>query len=230
MQLGLQPAEREKLKRVGIAGMLDPIALGHLRSISELRTYLAVADEVWQAFLQVIGDPGDDFRPLAALPRLVVVEAVSKTVLSSGLALSPVQAAQVGLMWRSARMVVHLRAGGVADEFQDIDPWSPGTTGIPSAGPSDGAPKAGTGVKEKVLKMASLVDQSDESEFLPAEPMMIQTWSQHYVDIMGAPPEEEEEPTDAQMGACAIGGRIILAQRDAGPAKPPAVDFVLAGV
>ena len=60
--------------------MLDPIALGHLRSVSELRTYLALADEVWQAFLQVVGDPGDDFRPLAALPRLVVVEAVSKWI------------------------------------------------------------------------------------------------------------------------------------------------------
>ena len=174
--------------------MLDPVALGHLRSVTDLQTYLALTDEVWQAFLQVIGDPGGDFRPLAALPRLVVVEAVSKTVLPSGLALSPVQAAQVGLMWRSARMVVHLRAGGVAEEFQDVDPWSPG-------GRADGAPKTGSSVKEKVLKMASLVDQSDESEFLPAEPMMIQAWSQHYVDIMGAPPEEEEEPTDAQMGA-----------------------------
>ena len=56
-------------------------------------------------------------------------------------------------------------------------------------------------MKERVLKMATLVDQADESELLPPTPMQVDTWTQSYINIMGAPPQEEEEPTGAQLAA-----------------------------
>eukprot|EP00439_Symbiodinium_sp_Y106_P048834 s2768_g6.t1 len=47
--------------------------------------------------------------------------------------------------------------------------------------------------------MASLVDQTDESELLPPDHATVQTWLQRYTLAMGAAPEEEEEPTEAQL-------------------------------
>lgn len=49
--------------------------------------------------------------------------------------------------------------------------------------------------------MSSLLDQSDESELLPQTQTKIHEWCQRYITLMGAAPEEEEEPTDHQMTA-----------------------------
>lgn len=45
------------------------------------------------------------------------------------------------------------------------------------------SPKA-SGVKEHVLKMASLLDQTDESEFVPAPADQVQAWAQRYVNTI----------------------------------------------
>ena len=63
-------------------------------------------------------------------------------------------------------------------------------------------------VKESVLKMAALVDQTDESELLPPDNNQIQTWMQRYTLVMGGPPEEEEEPTAAQLAG--LHKRVIV--------------------
>ena len=75
--------------------------------------------------------------------------------------------------------------------FIDIDPR-------PSATPK--ASPAVQSVKESVLKMSSLLDQTVDSELLPPKPEMVQLWVQRYTLTMGAPPEEEE-PTEAQLAA-----------------------------
>ena len=58
-------------------------------------------------------------------------------------------------------------------------------------------------VKEKVLKMSSPIYQSDDSELLPPATSKINTWLQNYQSIMGAMPEEAEEPSPNQLAALA---------------------------
>ena len=72
-------------------------------------------------------------------------------------------------------------------DFQDIDPLQEPVAAEPTRQSST------TGsVKEKVLKMSSLIDQSDDSELLPPATCEINTWLQSYHSIMGAMPEEAE--------------------------------------
>lgn len=50
-----------------------------------------------------------------------------------------------------------------------------------------GVPKSSP-VKDRVLKMSSLVDQADDSELLPADKDEVKKWMGAYVSLMGAPP------------------------------------------
>ena len=198
--------------------MLDPNALAGLSTINDLLGYLHVPDPVWNSFISIVGDPVNDVRLLAALPRFVLVQALGQAVLPDGTSISPIQAAQVGLVWRSAKMMSHLRAGGVPEEFIDIDPWEPDKTrSREEASASTVAPKTTASLKEKVLKMASVIDQTDESEFAPAEALLVQGWNQHYVNVMGAHPEEDEDATDEQLAG--------LFKRVREQDKSPYVDF-----
>ena len=72
-------------------------------------------------------------------------------------------------------------------------------------------------VKESVLKMASLVDQTDESELLPPDASLVQTWLQRYTLTKGGPPEEEDDPTTLQL--VALRKRVVQLQ------QAPHVDF-----
>ena len=93
--------------------------------------------------------------------------------------------------------MVAFRVGLSADEFQDDDPWE-GPRGKTAEGvTSAGVPST---VKDKILKMSALIDQADESELVPTSDE-VDGWLQNYVNVMGAPPEEEEEPTAAQLAA-----------------------------
>ena len=180
--------------------MLDPHALASLRSINDLLGYLNVPDEIWNAFTAIVGDPVNDVRLLAALPRFVVVQALGQAILPDGNSISPIQAAQVGLVWRSSRMMAHIRAGGNPEEFTDVDPWEPDKSKEKAElAPKSTNSKSTATLKEKVLKMAAVIDQTDESEYAPADASAIQGWNQLYVNIMGAHPEEDEDATDEQL-------------------------------
>ena len=89
------------------------------------------------------------------------------------------------------------------DQFQDVDPWAEaltrggqaqGTLPVATTAPS-------TSVKERVLKMSNVLDQADDSEVVPAPQGDIDRWMAAYVAVMGAPPPEEEEPSEAQLSA-----------------------------
>ena len=169
-----------------------------LTNLQELRTLIGVPDPVWTGFIHQVGDPGNNIQHLAALPSYVVAGACSAASLADGTPFHPINATQVGLMWRVARKTIYLRNGGDEDNFVDEEPWdNPRHT--PPAVPDPSS--KGAAVKEHVLKMASLVDQADESELMPASLDKVQEWSQRYVSVMGAGPEEEEEATDSQLAA-----------------------------
>ena len=78
-------------------------------------------------------------------------------------------------------------------------------------------PSAGSaGVKEKVLKMGTLIDQSDDSELLPPSAVEVNNWLQNYHTVMGAMPEEaasahsQKTDTDSQCRCEDLGplGRV----------------------
>ena len=132
----------------------------------------------------------------------------------------------MGLVWRNARWIVHLHGGGSPDTFVDKDPWTPdatpgpldGTVGATGAG-GGGAPSGSVAVssKDNVLKMSNIVDQTDDSETKLPDAIVLNEWAQRYIAVMGAPPHEEEEPTDAQLAA--LHHRVRVQN------QPPYVDF-----
>eukprot|EP00435_Cladocopium_sp_Y103_P054001 s826_g17.t1 len=169
-----------------------------LTTVQEAVTLLRIAPAVWTGFVEQIGDPGTDLRVLAALPAHVLVQAIASAQVA-GRGFSPIEATHVGLVWRAARMATFLRRGGTVENFVDVDPWEPASSSVPAQ--PQGQVVKSSGLKEKVLKMSSTIDQTDDSELMPPDQQTIQTWSQRYFQTMGDFPMEEEEPTDAQMAA-----------------------------
>lgn len=187
-------------------------------TVDEALTHFSVPAPVWQAVTTVMGDPNDDLRVLATMPRLALVTSIAQAVLPDGNPLNAVQATQVGLVWRLARRVQAAKAGLAEDTYVDVDPWQEEPQGDPAAAaPRQGGGQPSSGVKERVLKMASLVDQADESELLPPARADVDTWMANYVRAMGALPFEAEEPTANQLAALA---KKVVTNRQA-----PYVDF-----
>ena len=178
-------------------------------TVTKALTFFKVTDEPWNAFVQQVGNVGEDLRLLAALSRPAVLAGISVALLPDGSPLSPLQATQVGLVWRLARRVMaHL--GGIREsEFVDVEVWldnPPGSSD--SSTRTTGGAASGLGghtttnsVKEKVLKMSSLIDQADDSELLPPNNAELNKWHQNYVAIMGAQADEAEEPSPNQLAA-----------------------------
>ena len=103
-------------------------------------------------------------------------------------------------MWRMSRRIMAYRAGQAEDDFTDIDLWNPRDI-VPQEAAVKPACAPGSGVKERVLKMASLIDTGDESELLPPKAEDVDRWVQNFIAIMGSPPDDSEEPTGAQLAA-----------------------------
>lgn len=198
--------------------LLASSELQGVSTVDDILTALAVTDVVWTSFVQQVGDPGPHIRSLAALPAAVVVQGCVQGTLASGDRLSGMQAAQVGLVWRTCRKLVHLWAGLPEGDFVDCDPWAYEVDSnvkeqVTSTAPSVGA----TAVKERILKMANVMDQADDSELLVASRVELDKWTNAYVAVMGAPPMEEEEPNEAQLSA--------MNRRVNGLKQPPYADF-----
>ena len=86
---------------------------------------VGINNDAWDAWLQHIGPLGNNVRVLAALPAIAVVTAVGNAIKSDGSPLNPVEAAQVGLCWRTARRAMGMQSGLEEKEFKDHDPWVP---------------------------------------------------------------------------------------------------------
>ena len=186
-------------------------------SIDDVLQTLHVADPVWQAFLHQVGDPGPHIRILAALPKGVVVQGCVQATLATGDMLSAMQATHVGLVWRTCRKVIHIWAGLPEGSFVDADPWATDSDDKLKATTTTSAEAATTQVKERVLKMANVVDQAEDSELLMASRADLDKWANSYVAVMGAAPLEEEEPNEAQLSA--LYKRVYVLR------QPPYADF-----
>lgn len=169
-----------------------------IATVNDAITWFGMDMAAWNLWVTQVGDTQDDLRLLAALPKNAVTGACGIAAQNGNFTV--LHATQVGLIWRLAKMVMSQRAGLRPEEHVDADPWETSTS-TPAAGTSALTSTSTPGVKERVLKMASLVDQTDESELLPPTPHQVDSWLQAYINIMGAPPQEEEEPTGAQLAA-----------------------------
>ena len=84
-------------------------------TVDDLIQHFGVSTELWQAFTQETGSPGNDLRLLAALPGSAVAAALSQAQLPSEVPLTAVQAAHVGLVWKLARKIMYTKGGGAWD-------------------------------------------------------------------------------------------------------------------
>ena len=171
-------------------------------NLQDLLTLLGVASPLWKVLTDVMGDTGGGTRQVAALTKWAIAQAICGAKVAPLRGASVVQAARLGMVWRSCRKMAFLKAGGNEDEFVHIDPRDTQASAGMTPKPVQAA------VKESVLKMASLVDQTDERELLPPDNSLVQTWLQRYTLLMGGLPEEEEEPTSSQLAG--LHKRVIL--------------------
>ena len=105
--------------------------------------------------MQVMGDPQDDICSVAALNRVALANAIVVVRLPGDVPNSLVQAAHLGLVWCSARMLPWLKAGHAED-------WTL-IRGMMQATPET---VTTTSIEESVLQTGSRVDQTDESQLL----------------------------------------------------------------
>eukprot|EP00435_Cladocopium_sp_Y103_P053882 s804_g17.t1 len=203
--LSVEPFEistRVVTPRVAMAALFGAwTTMSQLRSLDDILDHFDVSERVWRAFELQVGSPGADYRLLAALPKVALVTGCGNATTDQG-PFTPIEATQVGLVWRLARRAVAAQSGVSEEDFIDVDPWqeAASTTGGGTARPEPGS-RTGSGVKERVLKMSALIDQQDDSELLPPMASEVDKWYQNFILIMGSQPDESEEPTAAQLAA-----------------------------
>ena len=84
-----------------------------MASIREMKEHYGLPDALWQAFVAIAGDPGDDPRLLAVLPSHVVSAALERAVLQDGSPLSAVQRVQ------------HTKGEGYWNSWRESSPCGP---------------------------------------------------------------------------------------------------------
>ena len=92
------------------SGLPTATELQVVTQLPDLLNLLNVGEALWTAFTGQAGDPGVSLRVLAALPQGALRQACLHAVSAGGEMLTPIQAAHVGLVWRSARKKKHLLA------------------------------------------------------------------------------------------------------------------------
>ena len=166
-------------------------SMANIQTVDHLLEFYNLAASVWRAVVEQLGSPGQDIRLLAALPSMAIIAAVNAAYLPDNQGLTPVQATQVGLVWRLSRRAVAFHSGLNESEFHDTDPWeSRSAEAKPTGGTASRG--GGSGVKERVLKMNSLIDQADDSELLPPTPNQVSSWTSNFIAIMGALPRKRK--------------------------------------
>ena len=184
--------------------------------ISDMTAHFRVEEELWSAFTQEVGAPGDDPRLLAALPGKLVAAALSQASLPGGRPLSAILAAQVGLVWKLARRIMYTKGGGLWEDWTEEDPWDAPSTTSPSKRTATSSKKDDKDTKERTLKFAQVLDQGDDGEFEVLNEDDKLLLLQKYINTTGSMPEEEEEPTIEQLSA--LKKKLSLG-------KPPYADF-----
>eukprot|EP00435_Cladocopium_sp_Y103_P001861 s2500_g1.t1 len=172
----------------------DLSTFGSLRSCC---AHFGVSPELWRAFTRAAGDPGDDFRLLAALPPTAVAASAESTTLDNGDQVTMIQAVQLGLVYRLARRKLHSESGLDMGLWKDPDPWNQNVE--ETQVPTTTTPVETT--KDRKVKFSAVLDQGDETEFAVASESQKQAWLQVYANLTGDVPMEQEDPSVEQISA-----------------------------
>lgn len=179
--------------------------------------HFGVRDPVWQSFCAAVGDCGPDIRPLANLPPTLVTQSITAARLEGGRRLTPLEAIQVGMIYRACHRQVHLSKGLPLEIWVDPDPW---TTSLPSSSTSTGpGTSPSTTSMERKLKFAQVIDQSDESEFLVEMESNKSKYYAKYLEKVGGLPADSEDPSIDQISA--LVKKVTLHK------QPPYCDFAV---
>ena len=136
---------------------------------------------------------------LAALPPEVVAASLSRARLPDGEFLTAIHASHVGLVYRLARRILHVRGGGDWDQWTDPSPWPENSP--PTSSPTTATTTAATTGAERKLKMTQILDQGDDGDFIVEHEGMKAKWFQQHLQTTGGWPPEEEEPSLEQLSA-----------------------------
>ena len=183
--------------------------------------------EAWAAVDTLLGGCNGRTRNLALISAAALRAAAStaEAIPARGgdaTALSPMDVALVGLVWRICRRLAFTEAGGAWADFVDVDPTiTPPTSSALALLPSAPSVSTPMGPSVRKLKLSALLDQGDDTEIQAAPPGQIESWFQNYTTALGAPPQEEEEPTAEQLQA--LHHRVFVAQ------GTPYADFAVWG-
>ena len=137
------------------------VAARAMVNVQDILDHFAVPTELWQAFEREAGSPGDDIRLLAALPGSAIAASLTQATLPGNVPLSAIQAAHVGLAWKLARKLMHVKGGGDWDSWVEEGPWAPMTsTGKPTTSPgASTAMDEPKDAKGRILKFTQVLDQ-----------------------------------------------------------------------
>ena len=150
-------------------------------SLRELREFYGIPDPLWGAFIETIGDPGEDMRVLAVIPPSIFRASATATALG-GRRLTVVEGSQLGLLYR-------------AENWVDLDPWN---TTKPVEEKKE---ETTTTSPMRKLKFGSILDQQDEGEFVCETEEQRGVWYSNYVKKVGGMPEDHEDPSLEQVSA-----------------------------
>ena len=191
--------------------------------ITEIRAFARLEEAPFAAWEARIGDLKDHVPLLALLQpdvvraaatqaRITLPASVAGTAPEGAAApqserqLGPLEASQVGLVWRIARRISLAKAGIPWGQVIDIDPLQemPSSSAVVAPalpGPSPSTLVVTAAPKERAIKVSAVLDQGDDSEVRIASTAEHSTWIQNYISSALAPPPEECEPTLEQLSA-----------------------------
>ena len=168
-----------------------------------------IAANVFNALAAPLGGP-ESWKDLALFPPDIFEAAVSAARVEEK-ALTPLEAAQLGRLWRVARREAALSHDDPLDPRLKPAPSTPtrSSSALPAGHPIH--------LSRKKLKAAHYVEQGDDSEFTVVDAPTMTLWHTAYENAAGGPPPEEEEATAEQVSV--LSGRV--------KAGSPCVDFAL---
>ena len=189
-------------------------------TIDGVLAYFALPAWLWEAFCTAMGDPGADLRLLAAMLAEMISEGVAAVRAEGGRRLTPVEAIQLGLVYRAAHRLVHLGTGGSLSNWVDPNPWEPTTslqTSMARMGATSTTPSSTT--QERKMKLSQVADQGDDSEFPVLPEANKASFYAKYVEKMGGLPADSEDPTIEQLSAILRKVKVLH--------QPPYCDFAV---
>eukprot|EP00435_Cladocopium_sp_Y103_P062533 s1398_g24.t1 len=181
--------------------------------------FYGIPSPVWEAFCGAVGDC-TDLRVIASLPASMVAEATTVCRLVDDRRFTPVEAIQVGLVYRASHLLVHLAAGGNMGTWADPNPWTTPSSMRSSGAREPSSPGAtGTPGAERKMKLSQVADQGDESEFPILPESQKAGFYSKYVSKVGCMPADSEDPTVEQLSAIIRKVRTLH--------QPPYCDFAV---